>query len=311
MDILSYILGKKAGGGGEAVLINKNVDANGTYNASDDAADGYKQVVVDVPNSYGASDEGKVVSNGALVAQGSASYTANGTYDTTLVNEVEVNISGADEVGTLVAILQGTASGEVYCASLEKIVVDSVFNTAKSKNTTKVNFPNVTDIGTNFIYQHPKIIEIKMPKLEKTHMTSFGYLNYGSSPSGTVITALAFQSLKEVGPQAFRNGKYAAFDMLGGSDGSFGGASFVGTATLDTFIIRANTVTPLGNINNFDSTCFASGKTGGTLYVPSALISSYQSATNWSTILGYANNQIKAIEGSIYETQYADGTPIS
>lgn len=98
MDILSYILGKKAGGGGgEAVLVNKNISANGTYNASDDAADGYKKVVVDVPNSYGAGDEGKVVSNGALVAQGSASYTANGTYDTTKVNSATVQVGGAPE----------------------------------------------------------------------------------------------------------------------------------------------------------------------------------------------------------------------
>ena len=149
-----------------------------------------------------------------------------------------------------------------------------------------------------------------MPKLEKTYMTSFGYLN-SANTSGTMVTALAFQSLKVVGPHAFRNGKYAAFDMLGGSDGSFGGSSFVNTATLDTFIIRANSVMPLGGINNFDGTCFASDKTGGTLYVPSSLISSYQGATNWTTILGYANNQIKAIEGSIYETQYADGTPIT
>lgn len=94
MDLLSYLLGKKAGGGGggEAVLVNKNIDANGTYNASADSADGYKKVVVDVPNSYGAGDEGKVVDNGALVSQTSASYTSNGTYDTTLVNEVEVDV---------------------------------------------------------------------------------------------------------------------------------------------------------------------------------------------------------------------------
>ena len=39
----------------------------------------------------------------------------------------------------------------------------------------------------------------------------------------------------------------------------------------------------------------------GTLYVPNDLIASYQSASNWSTILGYTNNQIKKIEGSIYE----------
>lgn len=78
----------------------------------------------------------------------------------------------------------------------------------------------------------------------------------------------------------------------------------------DTLILRGSAVFPLSNINNFVNTPFASNGTGGTLYVPQALISSYQSANNWSTILGYTNNQILPIEGSIYETQYADGTPI-
>ena len=75
---------------------------------------------------------------------------------------------------------------------------------------------------------------------------------------------------------------------------------------------------PLGNINWFSSTPFASGGTGGTIYVPSARLSAYQSATNWSTIIGYANNQIKTIESTHTDpdapidltTHYADGTPI-
>ena len=47
-----------------------------------------------------------------------------------------------------------------------------------------------------------------------------------------------------------------------------------------------------------------------TVYVPSALLSQYQAATNWA--VGFANNSnmFQPIEGSIYETQYADGTPI-
>lgn len=48
----------------------------------------------EVPNSYAAADEGKVVSNGALVAQSSDSTTANGTFDTTLINSFTVNVSG-------------------------------------------------------------------------------------------------------------------------------------------------------------------------------------------------------------------------
>lgn len=78
----------------------------------------------------------------------------------------------------------------------------------------------------------------------------------------------------------------------------------------DTIILRNNVVPDLRAINGLP-TCFQTAGSGGTLYVPQALIAEYQAATNWSTILGYTNNQILPIEGSIYETQYADGTPIT
>jgi hypothetical protein len=76
----------------EFVLVQKTVNANGQYNASDDSADGYSGVRVNVPNTYGASDEGKVVSNGNLVAQTSKNINANGTHDTTANNSVVVDV---------------------------------------------------------------------------------------------------------------------------------------------------------------------------------------------------------------------------
>ena len=78
-------------------LVSKTITENGTYNAEDDNVGGYSQVTVNVPNSYGASDEGKVVSNGELVAQTAraSEITANGTYDTTKNNSVTVNVSGS------------------------------------------------------------------------------------------------------------------------------------------------------------------------------------------------------------------------
>ena len=66
-----------------------NITQNGTENVKD-----YAAANVNVPNSYSASDEGKVVDNGALVAQGSQTITQNGTYDTTLIAELVANISG-------------------------------------------------------------------------------------------------------------------------------------------------------------------------------------------------------------------------
>ena len=81
-------------GGSSPSLGTKTITANGTYNASSDNLDGYSQVTANVPNTYAAGDEGKVVSNGALVAQSSQNITQNGTYDTTLKNQVVVSVSG-------------------------------------------------------------------------------------------------------------------------------------------------------------------------------------------------------------------------
>lgn len=97
---------------------------------------------------------------------------------------------------------------------------------------------------------------------------------------------------------------------LGAYSGGITQYSFSGNTNFDTLILRSSPNCTLATINAFDGTPFASGRTGGKLYVPQTLISTYQSASNWSTILGYTNNQILPIEGSIYETQYADGTPI-
>lgn len=47
------------------------------------------------------------------------------------------------------------------------------------------------------------------------------------------------------------------------------------------------------------------------LYVPSALIETYQTTSHWSTRYSAQTLTIHAIEGSIYETQYADGTSIA
>jgi len=69
-----------------------DITQNGTADVTN-----YASANVNVPNSYAAGDEGKVVSNGALVAQTAraSEISANGTYDTTLNDEVTVNVSGS------------------------------------------------------------------------------------------------------------------------------------------------------------------------------------------------------------------------
>lgn len=92
MDSIKAIAFAKAvGGGGPSITVEElTVTENGTTTAPSGKA--YSPVNVSVPNTYTAGDEGKVVSDGALVSQTSTTKNANGTYDTTLNNEVVVNV---------------------------------------------------------------------------------------------------------------------------------------------------------------------------------------------------------------------------
>lgn len=75
----------------------KQITANGTADVAE-----YADAEVNVPNTYAAGDEGKVVHDGALVTQTAhATVTSNGTVDTTLNNSVEVAVpqpSGSLEI---------------------------------------------------------------------------------------------------------------------------------------------------------------------------------------------------------------------
>lgn len=92
-----------SGSGGITPTGTINITENGTYNVTH-----YASANVSVPNSYGSSDEGKVVSGGQLVTQGSATYTENGTYDTTLKNSVTVNVSGGGSGTEVVSVVDTT-----------------------------------------------------------------------------------------------------------------------------------------------------------------------------------------------------------
>lgn len=139
---------KIKGGISSLVLGTKAINSNGTYQASTDNNAGYTEVSVNVPNSYVADDEGKVVSNGALVAQTSSSTNANGTVDTTLINSLSVSVPNTyvagDEGkvvsnGTLVAQSSSstTTNGTVDTTLINSLDVD-VANTYVAGDEGKV-----------------------------------------------------------------------------------------------------------------------------------------------------------------------------
>ncbi len=78
----------------ELTSVANAIRTKGGTSAQLEWTSGFVSAIENIQNSYAAGDEGKVVSNGALVAQSSQNIDQDGTYDTTLKNEVVVNVSG-------------------------------------------------------------------------------------------------------------------------------------------------------------------------------------------------------------------------
>jgi hypothetical protein len=177
----------------------------------------------------------------------------------------------------------------------------------RSSKIPHISIDNLSSINENNAFDNCSIQKAFFPKAVIA-------LNTNRNSAFNNCKSLTVAVIKAIGNTyyVFRGcTSLTAVDILDNTNNNMIDNAFQNSTVFDTLIIRAETMYPLMNTSAFNGTKFASGGAGGTLYVPSALISSYQTATNWSTILGYANNSIQAIEGSIYETQYADGTPIS
>lgn len=242
------------------------------------------------------------VSASELVS-GTKSITENGTgIDVTEYASVDVNVSGGGGSSEIVKLLDRTIT------EISNSEVTSLGKGALQKCTSlsSVNFPNVTTIAQSAFAE--------CSSLGVIHLDSLVNFTGNNVFESSGITGFVAPSFTGDWPYAstFLNCSKLVYADIYGPYRLGGGNAFSNCTSLNVIVLRkSNTIVNLDNINAVNNTLFASGKAGGTLYVPQSLISFYQSASNWSTILGYANNQIKAIEGSIYENAYADGTPIS
>lgn len=207
--------------------------------------------------------------------------------------------------------------------NMTKVFDRAKFNNLVSYSLTFMNCTNLVSVSmpnvTTFAYADAPFYgctNLRTFDIPFDRFTSFGGQN--AFYNCTYLPSLVLPAFNDnFNAQMFYNCASMEYMDVGAGftgDKSIAANAFNGCTALDTLIIRGGTngsrKMTLANVSAFANTPFASGGTGGTLYVPSALVSTYQSATNWSTILGYENNSIQAIEGSIYETQYADGTPI-
>lgn len=133
--------------GGITPTGTKTITANGT---SIDVYS-YQYADVAVPNSYSASDEGKVVSNGALVAQTSDTVTANDTYDTTLINSLTVNVSGGGGAKTLeMKNVDGSSSVWATLALPNSLSTGGKLEVEIYCPSPNTDYDNIIGIGTTY-----------------------------------------------------------------------------------------------------------------------------------------------------------------
>ena len=212
-----------------------------------------------------------IVSDTNLTAVANAIRTKGGTSE---------QLEFPDDFVSAIGDIQTGGGGTDTLAELESNTLTSWTSTATEVGTylfyqktalTSVNYPNATVAGPYCFYNCTNLTTVNAPKLTSLGSSCF-----------------------------YRCGKLVSLDFP--VLGSIPTSAFAGSNIFTTLILRkSDSICTLANTNAFKNTPFASGGTGGTLYVPQDLIASYQSADRWSTILGYPNNQIKAIEGSIYE----------
>lgn len=164
--------------------------------------------------------------------------------------------------------------------------------------------PYATEARGKILNGCQKLTDVSLPQLQDIVSDQF--------IENTRITQLVLPSMtREIYGNAFRFNRLLKTADLGRTSQIFDNA-FSECNVLDTVILRkSDAICTIRNVNTFNRTPFASGGAGGEIYVPSALIDTYKASANWSTLNGYGTITWKAIEGSIYENAYADGTPIA
>ena len=240
-----------------------------------------------------------------------------------IVSGVTVKVGTATDDDS-VASVTGTASGGGgdEDAILEATLVGPYTNERITKigqafrgNThiTSINLPNVTTTAVNIdsLFQGcSSLTSLFLPKLSSVYNSGNGLC------MNCDLRTVALPSYTgELGQNVFyQNRNLTAIDICASKiKNNFAN----GCSVLTTLVLRSTSIMVLDNVGAFANTPFKSGGTGGTIYIPKALYDAlgtgtndYKAASNWSTVDGYGTITWAAIEGSYYETHYADGTTI-
>ena len=294
MDYYDLLLAKKlGGGGGSATLIEKSVNANGVYNAADDEADGYSKVTVNVPNP----------------STGSISITENGTYDVTEKASAVVNVppsgwttdglaSGAEPNGSI-----------TISSSVEKIVERAFYKRDRITSVTIQGSPYVE----NYVFANcNSLASVSLPNVTKLY-SSYNNVAAYLFQNCTALTVVVLPSHGAYNtPTYMFDGctSLHTFDIK--NCNNLGSNFFKRCSSLRTLILRrTDSVMTTAGSGNQQFGGIYDNPNDSVIYVPESLLASYRSASNWVNLYNLNNNIFQKIEGTTYETHYADGTVIA
>ena len=310
----------------------KSITANGN---SQDVV-GYASVNVNVPNTYTAGDEGKVVSSGALVAQTAHAdvtpTTSDQTIDTTTNNSLKVkgdanlvagNIKKDVEIFGTTGSYEGGGGGYTAEEIASKTVSGAITINANNVPTIKERafsgysgLTSVTIVGSpylgNYCFENcTGITTLNIDDLTRINSGQWSVAT-GVFKACNSITMVCLKGYGNNVLPSYNFENCTSITTVDVKTCSGVQDAFKGCTALRTLIIRKSDGVPnMTSPPNNAVTGIYNNPNDSVIYVPNALIASYQTASNWSTLYNLNNNIFQKIEGTTYETHWADGTVVS
>lgn len=245
----------------------------------------------------------------ATVENNTKTLQTKGKYLTDDITLVDVSQSGGDPAEDIKKYADGTLT-EIDLTGVTS-VVERAFCYRQQGNELHINAPDLPTVEQYAFWQSTKITSGYFPKVTTIKRQGF---------DNTRFVKVAFPSLTTFfgNSNLCSNAALIAIDL--GQVSSLIYQCLYNCPKLTTIVLRkSSTITTMANVNALNRTPFASGGSGGTIYIPKVLYDEletgssqdYKAATNWSTIDGYGTITWAKIEGSYYETHYADDTEVT